>query len=250
MTRFQRMKRGAAAWRQALKAVRRQRSLKVFLVLPLFVHGGLLLLLLYFMMGTVAPWLLSHFVEGWWTGGAQFLAYLTALILWALLVVPVYALSNIVLAPVHSLAAEKVLKHKGLALPAPVGWSAWIDFFLRSMGVGLAKSIVLMVLAVPLFVGGFLPVLGLVFVYLSFVLLAFDCTDYSLEVLDKGFRERFSYLRRHLWEYMGFGLIFFVIGFIPLAMILLLPLGTVAGAHLVAELEGPLEEPNVIGRQL
>ncbi len=257
MKRFDRIKRGAKAWGVGLRKVRAQKSLRALMLFPLLLNGALLMSLLYLMISQVAPLIILGLTSSsgpggepssFWVAVITAAVYFTVVVLWAILVMPVYAISNILLAPFYSLAAEKVLKQKGLNLPTPTGAGAWLKFFARSFAVGLAKSVVLLLVAVPLFLGGFLPILGLIFVYLSFVVLGFDCTDYSLEVLDKGFKERFSYLRRHLWEYLGFGLIFFVVGFIPLVMIVLLPLGIVAGACLVADLENPAEELNKMGR--
>lgn len=233
--------RGLRAWQHALASVQAEKSLRLFVLLPLAVNGVLLAVLFYGMFTKVQPLLLSWVLEpgaaGVWAFVLTALSYLTALLLWALLVVPVYAVSNLLLAPAHSVAAEKVLRRRGVSFAAPEGAGAWTAFFVRSLFIGLAKAVILIGVGVPLFLGGFLPGVGFVFVYLSFVVLAFDCTDYSLEVLGLGLRERFSYLKAHRAEYLGFSLVFFAVSFVPLAMIFALPLGIVAGAHLVAEID-------------
>jgi uncharacterized protein involved in cysteine biosynthesis len=240
MTVHRRIQVGLGAWKAALWAIRTRPAVRVFVIVPLLVYGALLLGLLYLALSQWQPallgWMAGSAAEGWLLGLFKFFSYLGSVVLWALLVVPAYALCNLLMSPVHSLAAENVLKSGGAKLPVVTGIMPWIRFFLRSLRIGLVKSALLILLSIPLFLGGFIPGIGLLFVYMSFVILSFDCTDYSLEVLGLSLAERFQYLRLYLWEYVGFTLVFFLSSFIPLAMIIVLPVGIVAGAHLILEL--------------
>ena len=171
--------------------------------------------------------------QGFWSGALVWILTALALVVFGGFVFLASILvANIFLAPFNSILAEKTLEHLGFRPPTSDSWVRALQHAVRMLGVSLLKSVVLMILGLLIFFMGWIPLLGIVAWVLGSMILAFDASDYALEAMRLGFRERFGFFRKHLSNYAGFGLALGLTFFIPGANLFLLP-GAVVGASIL-----------------
>jgi CysZ protein len=162
-----------------------------------------------------------------------------ATLLWLVGCALVLFLSWVVTPPLCSPALEAIVQRVESTLGAPPQpeLSFWTSFTcgLRAQLMGLATLI-------PAWSA--LWVLGLVLPFLAPLLfpakllavgfsLAWNLLDYPLTLRGVPARERLRFVRRHFPAVMGFGLAFACLFWVPLAAVLLLPLGVIGATRLV-----------------
>ena len=67
-----------------------------------------------------------------------------------------------------------------------------------------------------------------------FLIMSFDCMDYSFEVMGLSLRQRIQFVRQNGVSYFGHGSFLAVTSLIPGLTILLLPYGVLGAAELIA----------------
>lgn len=141
-----------------------------------------------------------------------------------------YFFAAVVSVPFNSVLAEKTLRIIGISKPGVQG-------FFKMLKVSLVKSVVFGLLVLFMFIFSFIPGLSLIVLYAGLMLLAFDCMDYSLEVLEMNFKERMGFLRSHVAEISGFAVVLGLIFLVPFVNFLLLPVAVTGGAYLVGNIK-------------
>lgn len=147
-----------------------------------------------------------------------------------------YVLQTLIAIPFYALLAERTLMLVGKRPNTNSSWRAAVSKSLRVLRIGIIKAILLLVLGFVLFVFSFLPLFNLGAFALAIFLLAFDCVDYSFEVLGLGLRQRGAYLFREWpqWSGMALGLALTLI--VPGLTLLVIP-GAIVGAALIVKTE-------------
>lgn len=226
-----------------------QRDVRLWAVLPfvltffIFVAG---LSLGWTPVMSLAPWAsgiaLGFFgvLQGGWL--FALLNGLLLLVLWPLsfiiFVYSLYLVSKVIAAPLYSLLAEAVLRKGGLLPESPFQLGHWVRASTRLFWISLLKALLFLGVGVVLFVLSLIPVVGF-FAALGFLLIAsFDITDYSLEALQWGLRERLRFFFTQFPVFFGLALALGLVFLIPGLSFLLLPAAIAGAADMVRRLKG------------
>ncbi|GII27720.1 EI24 domain-containing protein [Planotetraspora mira] len=153
----------------------------------------------------------------------------------ALAVVTFTAVALAIGEPFYEKLSEKVEEDLG-GLPGGVDLPFWRTFF-RSIRDSLITLVYVLMFTVPLFVLGFVPVIGQTVVpvlgaIVSGFFLTVELTALALERRGVARKERFALLRSNLAMSLGFGIPVFLAFLVPLVVVVAMP-GAVAGAAMM-----------------
>ena len=70
--------------------------------------------------------------------------------------------------------------------------------------------------------------------FVSFILIAFDASDYVMETLEFSVKERFVFLRNNFAEYCGMGTSIGIFMLIPGLIVLMMPFMVIGASQVVA----------------
>lgn len=192
----------------------------------------------------------TPFAEGWHEGLRGTFRFLVGVLIFAvglLLAIKTYVSITLAIGdPFYEKLSEQVERDLG-GLPEAPDVPLW-----RSVARSLRDSVIIMgyvlALTAPLFVLGFVPVIGQTVVpvlgaMVSGFFLTAELTGLALERRGLRRRERFALLRANKGAALGFGVIAFLVFLIPLAVVVTMPAAVVGAvflvrAHLVPEAEG------------
>lgn len=183
-----------------------------------------------FLDATIASYVSSAWIK--WT-----LVFLGYLVYFVLLIFLILIVSRIVLVPFNSAIAEKILKHMGVLKSENIVFSAWVRKSLRLLWISLVQVVFFSVVAIILFLLSFIPVLQLASVAAGLLVVAFDCSDYALELADLGFRQKMGLFKRRLPEFAGLGTMVGLTFTVPLLNFFFLPIAVIGATRLVAGFE-------------
>lgn len=161
----------------------------------------------------------------------------TLIVIMYLLLIPLIGVlillcASILSIPANSFIAEEVLKQTGAYSPPKESLKAYTFRTLNLLRISLVKGLVLLLVALMILVVSILPIFSIPAVFLAVLIFAFDCVDYSLEVLNYNVRGRFKYLTNHFPELCGLALPLAVIFYIPVVQFMFIPIAVISGALL------------------
>ncbi|WP_461037519.1 EI24 domain-containing protein [Streptomyces mayteni] len=212
-------------------------------LIALVIYVGALVALALF-AGDVAVWA-TPFADDWDDPWQPLVRVGFALLLVAaglmLAVLTFTAVTLIIGDPFYQSLGEKVEETEGGA-PAGPGRSLWQDIRV-SISDSLRVLLWVLLFTVPLFVLGFVPVIGQTVIpaigfAVSGFFLTVELTSAALDRRGLPLRERIRLLRRRLPAALGFGVPLILLFLIPLGAVLLMP-GAVAGATLLSRALAP-----------
>ncbi|TDC26870.1 hypothetical protein E1265_03335 [Streptomyces sp. 8K308] len=207
-------------------------------LIAFLVYAGALVALA-FQAGDIAVWA-TPFADGWDSTWQSLVRVGFALLLVAagvmLAVVTFTAVTLIIGDPFYQALGEKVEETEGGAPPGH-GRSFWQDIRV-SISDSVRVLLRVLMFTIPLFVLGFVPVIGQTFIpvigiAVSGFFLTIELTSAALDRRGLPLKERIRLLRRRLPVALGFGVPLVILYLIPLGAVLLMP-GAVAGATLLA----------------
>jgi CysZ protein len=147
----------------------------------------------------------------------------------------VFLIASAVGAPFHGLLAEAVLRLHRPNLNANESVKDSIRRSIRMLGIGLLRMIPFLAIGFFLALLGFLPGINIVATFLTLVLLAFDLSDYGLEAVGMGLRNRVRFLAQHLPEYAGMAAFLGLLLLIPGGVIFLMSFLVAGAADIVGK---------------
>lgn len=194
--------------------------------------------------------------QGFWGSVARFfhgfVEILVLLVLWALALLGVVFLTNVIAAPFNDLLSEEV-EHLATGKPGPpLSLKVILRDAARAILLELVKLLIYALVMGPTFViSQFVPVVGpIVYTILGFVFTAMyfsiDYIDWPASRRNKGIRYRFGMMREHALPMLGFGSGVWLFLFIPLVNLLFMPACVAGGTLLYLELEGSEPKPEVL----
>ncbi len=240
---IKRVQRGFKVPINGLNLIKRDPKLIKFIAIPLFINFFLFIGGLFYITSEVGELInsfmtgLKEYSETLYSVSYYFVVVLAWIALTGILVLVVYLIASILAAPFYSLLAERTWVNINPRIDKKFNFAQFLKTALRMMMISLGKAAVLLIVSVAVFVISFIPGLNFIAIYVAYIIIAFDCSDYVLEVKELGLGERFSYLRKYLPEYSGAALILGAFSFIPGLIFLAIPF-TIAGmAQMIYELE-------------
>jgi CysZ protein len=200
-------------------------ALMPFFLSFLFAIAGIYAVWVYY--SSWAAWL----TPAWMQGLSGFWAYVVMPIEWLIALASmlaalyaVYILHAIVASPFYSLLAERVLVGSGKAVQS-AGWRG----LARMLRVSVLRGALLLCVGIMLLVASFIPVINILAAAITLMVLAFDCQDYTHEVMLKGFRDRLRYSLSNRAQWLGQATALALTLILPGLTLLVIP-GQVAGA--------------------
>ncbi|MBI2895280.1 MAG: EI24 domain-containing protein [Deltaproteobacteria bacterium] len=185
--------------------------------------------------------------EGFWGGVLSVLHGLYAFVFAAGLVVIGYyvwmALTALVTAPLKDLLSEKIETMRTGREGPPLSLPALVSEVGRTLRVEGGKLAVYVALMFPLWVASFaIPWLGQLLLtvvgwYFTAVYLCFDFLDWPMSRRGWGFRHRFGQIRRNQALSLGFGTSCWLLLFVPIVNVFLVPGAVAGGTNLFVDLE-------------
>ena len=216
-------------------------ALPVLIGILILIGGSWYFIPRYYLVHNYFLHFLSHLTQ--WLGDVSSNIFLqvglhtaTFLLILALLMAGVYAvflLTKLLAAPFYSLLASQVLKKHGIFRARDLSLMRWLILSFRATAVNLVEIMVLMIAGALLFVFSFIPFLNILAGFGFFLVMAFDSTDYSLDVLHFDLRSRLQYFFSHLAQFCGFALAIALVMLIPVLNLILFAACVAGAADLV-----------------
>lgn len=144
---------------------------------------------------------------------------------------------SILAIPVCTTLSQRVLIQSGYLKPVGKGFKENILTFTKMLRVSVLKFIFLLIISALLLVASFIPMLSPVALYLSLMILTFDCMDYAMELDEQGLRQRFRFFTKYWVELTGFALCMAIILAIPFIHFILLPLAVIGTSILYSKIQ-------------
>ena len=188
-----------------------------------------------YMGGAVDGWLRQFEIMS----GALFTvaSFFMALFSWVAFFTVAFLASYVVMSifggPFYSMLAEDVFKTNSIS--GPKGGTFRLIFTMLFLSI--IKISIFVMVGLACFIMSFIPILNIFSTYLIFLVVAFDCSDYSFEIDYLSLRQRFSFIFKHFWEYSGMTLSIMCTSLIPGSFFLLLPAFICGATEMYIQLE-------------
>lgn len=227
---------------QGLQELKQYKTARKWFYFPLLIDVLLFISFIGYGIGNIYQWVssaLSFIPTGsWWFDIVYYPLYLVAWLAFvAIGLYLVFILSAVIAAPFNALVAEELLEKYGLIKLDRYDFKGKLRLTLRMFKISLIKAIVFALIAILVLIMAFIPGLNLLAGFLAFLIIAFDCFDYSFEVMGMGFGERIEFFRNHLITFAGMAVSLMLTLIIPGLTLLVLPLGVVGAAALFRDLK-------------
>ncbi len=148
----------------------------------------------------------------------------------------VFLVTNIIASPFYALLAEKILKDRGEMPEGAKSLKSWLGRNLGLILQALIKVMIFLILGAILFALSLIPAIGFIATFGFFLIIAFDCSDYSYEAVLWNFRQRMSFFTLHWAAHCGLALTIGFIFMIPIMNIFLFPMAVVGATDLFIRL--------------
>jgi CysZ protein len=148
-----------------------------------------------------------------------------------------FLLSTIIASPFNSILAEKTLAYKNSHLEKPINFSRWLKITLRQLSISLVRALIFAFIGLIIFVFSFVPLLNFLAAFAAFLIVAFDCIDYGMEVKLMGLKSRLAYFRQHFSVFSGMAMMLGLTLMVPGLTLILLPCAVVGAADTMSLIE-------------
>jgi uncharacterized protein involved in cysteine biosynthesis len=144
---------------------------------------------------------------------------------------------SILAIPVCSTLSQKILTRSGYSPKISKTLKDNIFTFASMVRVSLLKFVFMFIISGLLILASFVPIFAPIIMFLSLVILTFDCMDYAMELDELSLSQRFQFLFDHWIEFSGFSLCMALILAIPFIHFILLPSAVLGTSILYAKIQ-------------
>jgi len=148
-----------------------------------------------------------------------------------------FLISTVIASPFNSILAEKTLDYLNSSGVKPINFSNWVKITIRQLSVSILRALVFAFIGIFIFVFSFIPLLNILGAFGAFLIVAFDCFDYSMEIKMMNLKKRLTYFRTNFTVFAGMALILVLTLMVPGLTLLLLPCAVVGAADTMAKIE-------------
>jgi CysZ protein len=217
---------GMSSFLEGVRLLKKDRSLRILGIVPALMSlvlytAGLVISSMY--IDEIMSWSIKVNVNDYNVYLKSLIYILSFLLLGFILYFVTFFVVSILAIPVCATLSQRVMVLSGHFSPTQKSFKNNIFTFANMARVSVLKLGFLFIISGMLFVASFLPLTAPVAVYLSLMLLTFDCMDYAMEQDELSLRQRFRFLLRYWVEFSGFSLCMAVILAIPFIHFILLP---------------------------
>ncbi len=156
-----------------------------------------------------------------WLGFIVFAVYFT------------FIISTVVASPFHSLMVEKYLVGEGLLNIENRSFSQSMKTLIYMFFTSIKKAVIFVILGIILFALSFVPILNIPAAFCAFLIISFDCFDYSFETLEWPLKKRIDFIKQNRFYFFGHGIFLSLTSVIPGLTIVLLPYGILGGSYII-----------------
>ncbi|MFK8136929.1 MAG: EI24 domain-containing protein [Bdellovibrionales bacterium] len=225
---------------EGFRLLSKHRPLKLLAAIPVVI--ALVTLVVSLSLGwSMIPELMTSILPATDGGVGGFLIWLVVvlagIVYAAALLAFVMLIANIIAIPFNGMLSEKLFQLEGEKFKQIGSTKEWISFTGHMVLVGLAKALIFLCFSIAIVLFSFIPFLSIPLAAISFSFLAFDCSDYGLELKDYGLRKRLGFFRSNYPSYFGFGLMIGLSFLLPGLNFFLLPAYICGGAWMVTAIE-------------
>ncbi len=236
-----RLRVGISSFTQGITLIRSNRNLLILSAIPAFM--SLVLYTVSLVIGMMyLDTILSLVIKSNIHEYNAFLKYLIYILWFAILGAGMYffvfVIVSVLAVPVCAVLAERTLAHQQFFLPEKKGVKENIKIFIKMLRVSLLKLILILMLSVLVFFASFIPLISPIAIFISVMLITFDCMDYVMELDELGFRQRMALFKNHWIEIGSFSIGMAVILVIPFIHFLMLPVAVVGTTVMYTKIRG------------
>ncbi len=174
--------------------------------------------------------------------GLKSLVFLLMIALFFAGVYFLFLTTKLLASPFYGLIADQVFKSRGVKRSDNLSFTRWLYLSFRSTAVNLIEIFVFMIIGVILFIFSFVPVINIFAAFGFFLIMAYDSTDYSLDLLNFKLSERVQYFISHFAQFCGFALAIGLVMFLPVLNLILLASCVAGAADLVGREAGAFKQ--------
>ncbi len=145
-----------------------------------------------------------------------------------------FLLSTVIASPFNSILAEKTLSHLKSDGIKPLGVADWLRITIKQLTVSILRALLFALIGLFIFVFSFVPVLNLLGAFFALLIVAFDCTDYAMEIKLMTLRQRLNFFRKYFSAFSGMACVLGLTLMVPGLTLLLLPCAVVGAAQTLA----------------
>lgn len=141
----------------------------------------------------------------------------------------IFLVASFIASPFNSLLAEKSLVVLKVIENPRRSLVGELKFAIKMFMISLVRMSLLLIIGVGLFFASFIPGLNLFTTFASFMIIASDSIDYSMEAMGMGLTDRFVYLKKILVPWLGMSCFVGLTLLVPGLILVLMP-AAVAGS--------------------
>lgn len=217
---------GVSSFFEGIRLLRKDKNLRLLGFIPALMSltlytVGLIVGVMY--IDSILSWVIKSNFNEYNAFLKSFLYILSFVLLVCILYFAVFMVVSILAIPVCTTLSQRVLIQSGYLVPTSKTFKENVFTFTKMLRVSILKFAFIAIISILLFVASFVPMFAPIALYLSLMILTWDCMDYAMEHDEKGLRQRFRFFLKHWVELSGFALCMAVILAIPFIHFILLP---------------------------
>lgn len=238
---FSRFRNGVGAFAEGVRLLQKDRTLRALSMVPALMSlvlytAGLVVGVMY--VDDVLNWIIKTNISDYNFFLKSLIYIFSFLLIGFIFYFVTFIVVSILAIPICTTLSYKVLTQKtGYLVPVEKGFKENVFTFAKMLRVSVLKLGFLLIISAMLFVASLIPVISPVAVYLSVMIIAFDCMDYAMEHDEQGLRQRFRFLFQHIPEFSGFALCMAIILIIPFIHFILLPVAVLGSTVLYTRIQ-------------
>lgn len=157
---------------------------------------------------------------------------LSVLVYFILLYFIVFLAVSILAIPVCEKIAEKIFLLKTQRAEEKMNFLEKINLTLKMLLASLSKFLILLIVLLFIFIGSLIPVLYPLMMFLTFLIVTWDCMDYAFERSKMNFSSRVLFLKKYFAAFSGLSFCIGLLLFIPFIHFFLLPIAVMSSTCL------------------
>ena len=221
-----RFKNGVSSFVEGIRILKNDNNMRLLGMVPALMSltlytGGLVVGVMY--VDDVLNWIIKSNISDYNFFIKSLIYIFSFLLIGFILYFITFIVVSILAVPVCTTLSYKVLVQSGYFLPTEKTLKQSIFTFAKMLRVSILKLGFLVIISGLLFIASLIPVVAPIALFISVMILAFDCMDYAMEHDEQGLRQRFKFLFAHIPEFAGFALCMMIVLAIPFIHFILLP---------------------------
>lgn len=239
-----RFKSGVTSFLDGARLLKRDRTIRALGLIPAFMSltfftAGLVVGMMY--VDEIMSWVIQSNISDYNLFIKSLIYIASFVLLGFILYFVTFFVVSMLAVPVCSSLSLRVLHRHGILLESKKSLKENVITFARMLRISLMKLVFIVIISILLFVASFVPLISPIAIYLSLMILTFDCMDYAMEHDEQGLRARFKFFMKNWVEFSGFAVCMGVLLVIPFIHFILLPVAVLGTSILYSKIQKQIE---------